>query len=367
MSVTPPVIIKCGTAGALPSSFATIASMFGLGSTITGVVVGGISALHIAALAGPGGIAIWWGVGQASLVLVYAWYMAINLSANPGVGSFACVAGTVNEVDPGDTALFSMHHDRVDLVVRMQDWAAVAQGTPSFIWCAGCDNCPPWPSSLPESENPSDSLSCSPIMRCYYRSNRVASAAVGTAVGATAGVVVGAIVGGNIGGALSSATSCLLAGIFSWVCYLAVLLVALIVIFAVTIGGLLGGAVGNTVGAAVAPNDTNPTGQGAGGVNVPITKGTYMSAFGNLLSVADANGANALWFVGWTPADNQTTVVDLTQLTGDGTALHGPSLAMPPGPPFCWPDPTNEFLGNDPCPEIKETVIRLLKGLGHTV
>lgn len=357
-----PFTMTCGGAQTNPSFLGIIMTALGSGS----MLFGAIGALH---LSGPQSVAVGWAVVQAYIILYLAWYTEINLTSLP-VGTPGCAAGTVNAIELGDTGMFSMHHTRIDLVVRQQDWPQLAIGTPQFLLCAGCNNCP---QSAINTQPPADTLGvdCSPVLPSFYRSQRVVNAAIGTAVGATVGVVAGAVVGGNIGGGLSAA-SCAFTGVFAWACLLAVLIVWLIVVLAVTLGGMLGGAVGNAIGASSTPNDIDPTGISSGGTaSVPVQFGAYACVFGNILSgstTSVASGANVMWFVGWVPIPEQNKLVNLTAQTGDCTILFGPSNQLQTGAPFCHTDPDSEFgqMAVDPCTTASSLVKKALESLGST-
>lgn len=371
--------MQCGGTGAVSSSLGVVdvafiagGAFFTIISTIAQLGFGGpiVEAQGIAKVLGQSAVAAGnvtaWGAGSAVMVVLAAataafivsWIAisnAITLAAPPTRGTFGCAAGVVETVAAADTTLFDMHHGRVDLVVKQTPyWNELAQGNPPFLWCAGCANC----SSAVQSSPPSDGIDCSPILRCYYRSSDVVAAAIGTAIGATAGAIGGAILGSIAGIAAMAALGCGITAVFALICLAVVLLAVVIAVAIVVVCALVAGAIGNAAGALSAADDVSPAGQ-QGGISVFIGTGTYMSAFGNLIQVPDANGANALWYAGWV-TNSQGAVIDITVQTSSGTTVFGQSLGSQP---FCHTDPDANIPG-DPCVAAKAQAAAALNALG---
>ena len=328
---------SCGTMG---SHFLAFLSLVWAGASATGsisTVIGWF--VH---LEGIGGTVLGVSIGGAAVVAWAAITNGITLASTPA-GTFGCAAGVVNEVVGPDISPFDMKHGRVDLVVKEHFWLELGRKAPRFLWCAACDNCSNGTANLPFAEGTN---LCSPILRCYFRSNAVADAAVGAAIGAVVGAVAGAVLGTLAGIAVASALSCAAFTIFAWACWLVVGIALLIALACVGLASLFGLLVGGTAG----PGAGIPAGPGP-----QIVTGTYMSAFGNLVQASDANGANALWFTGWV-TNSQGNVVDITQQTASGTALFGTSSGSAP---FCHTDPDSNIPGK-PCEGARATANSVL-------
>lgn len=339
-----------------PTLWATLLLLGGIGTTIgqvisgiigfTGMVeaIGGAVAGFINALGG--GVTVFAGFTYfaiiaaalltATLIIVWAWQSHSALCGAPPFGRFACVTGVIDAVSAGfsqwysEVIGFTGNQPRIDVVVKSDYWPTVTLDSPSFLWCAGCANCPPsvaGPAGLAGGTPP-----CSPELPCFFHNRQVCGASLGSSIGATVGAAVGAALAA-IGGIIAmAATGCLAAATFAWVCWLILLLIVVIVIVVVALSALITAMVGTQVGKAAAGGSSGPTGP----AGVALTPGTYVSVTGNMVQANASLGSNALWFAGWIPNANGTTVDDVTATNGNGTTVLGPS---PGTAPFCYTDP----------------------------
>jgi hypothetical protein len=150
----------------------------------------------------------------------------------------------------------------------------------------------------------------SPILRGYYKSDKVCGAGVGAVIGVLVGAAVGIFLGVLAGGAIAS----LACGPFAWLCLIAAVLVALIVAAAVAIAGAIAGGL---IGRAAASEDPPVADDGR-----TIAQGDYVSTRGGLLTSGDDAGARVYWFV-------------------TGTTLHGRSSLSSP---FSHTDPDSALV-----------------------
>jgi hypothetical protein len=272
----------------------------------------------------------------AVLIMVWAWQSYSAICGSPPFGRFVCVTGVINTVTPGFSQWYSQivgfagNQPQIDVVVKSDYWPTVTMDNPPFLWCAGCANCPPFvagPAGLAGGTPP-----CSPELPCYYHNNQVCGAALGASIGATVGAAVGAALG-IIGGIVAmAATGCLAAAVFAWICWIILLIIVIIVIIVVVVVALVGALVGTQVGKWAAGGSPGPT----AAAGVALVPGTYVNVVGNMVQANQSLGSNALWFAGWIPNANGTSVDDVTATNGNGTTVLGMSTGTAP---FCFTDP----------------------------
>jgi hypothetical protein len=348
-----------------PSLWATILAAVALASTVGGVVSGlygfkaaadGIGAgvvtatswvssklgLSVSALSSAGGLAlaaiIVVAVVTAVVVSVWAWESHQAICGPPPFGKFACVSGVINSVTAGFVSGWSQvfgftgNQPQIDVVVKGDYWPTVILDDPSFVWCAGCQNCPP--AAVGPAAGAGGDPGCSPMLLCYYHNSQVCSASKGGAIGATVGAALGAVGGAIAAVAALGALGCTITGPFTWVCWIILVVILLIVILVVVLAALIGSLIGTQAGKAAAGGTAAPTTGGTGAT--PLAAGAYVSVRGNLVQARPALGANALWFAGWIPNANGATVDDATATNGNGTTVLGSSTGMAP---FCHTDP----------------------------
>jgi hypothetical protein len=298
--------------------------------------------LSIPALSSAGGLAlaaiIAVAVVTAVLISVWAWESHKAICGPPPFGKFACVSGVINSVIAGfaqghsQVFGFTGNQPQIDVVVKGDYWPTVILDNPSFVWCAGCQNCPP--AAAGPAAGAGGDPGCSPMLLCYYRNNQVCSASQGGAIGATIGAALGAVAG-VIGAVWAlGALGCTITGPFTWLCWIILALILLVVILVVVLVAVIGSVIGTQRGKASAGGSAAPTTGGAGAT--PLATGAYVSVRGNLVQARPALGANALWFAGWILNANGTTVDDATATNGNGTTVLGASTGMAP---FCHTDP----------------------------
>jgi hypothetical protein len=251
-------------------------------------------------------MAVWLGAlaGAAITFVVVVDFYRLRCHNEPETRP-ACSAGVIERVVPSfDSATdelfpFTAMHDRIDVVVKCVYWYLVETGAARVI----CNNDP----------------DASPILRGYYKSDKVCGAGLGASIGGLIGAVGGIFLGVFLGGLIVSA-GC---GPFAWACIIIAALVALLVAAAcVLIGAFLGGQVGK----ALAGEDPPATDDGR-----TIHQRDYVSTRGGLLTSGDDDGARIYWFV-------------------TSTTLHGQSSLEPP---FSHTDPDAALLV-DACPIVKE-------------
>jgi hypothetical protein len=295
-------------------------------------------------------------VAAVTAALAICWWLWSNyssLSSTPPAGPLGCVAGVINQVQDADLGILTLAHPFIQVVVKKIYWPVVTQvippGSPPYVWCASCENCPP--SLWPPGTTPSDAgiVGCSPMLPCVYHSQEVVDAALGEAIGGTVGAVAGAILGSLAGILAMAAVGCVVTGPFYLLCIIGAALLGILVALAIVgVMALLGASIGNVAGSTGA-SDSAPGGVAAGdtaGPSVVLVVGAYVCVTGNLAQVQDLNGSNAIYFAGWIPDSTTHTVVDQTQSNGNGTTVSGNSNA--PGPDFCHTDPDFNIQG-DPC------------------
>jgi ABC-type amino acid transport substrate-binding protein len=129
------------------------------------------------------------------------------------------------------------------------------------------------------------------------------------------------------------ALGCSLAGPFVLICWVILAIVILVVVAIVVAAALIGSAIGSQAGKAAAGGSSAPQ---VNGIN--LGPGDLVSVVGNLVIAAAALSANALWFTGWIPNANGTTVTDQTATNHNGTTVLGTSNGAPP---FCFTDADN--------------------------
>jgi hypothetical protein len=282
-----------------------------------------------------------------AIIIIYTvWSSYLQLAASPPEGDPGCVAGVVNDVIDAGSNFFQLAHGRINVVVKTIYWTVIDGTsfnpplTPSFIWCSVCSNCPPsvWPPGVNAGD--AGNIGCSPMLPCYYRSQRVVNAAAGLAIGATVGAAVGAVLGTMAGVAAMAALGCTVTLALAPICILFVVLAILVAVAITALVALAWGAIGAAIGGSIG-RDSAPAAGSAGAIMV----GNYVMLMGNLVQVPDANGSNAIYFAGWIPNPQTNQVVDLTQSNNNGTAIFGQSMLMPP---FCFTDPDANIQG-DPC------------------
>jgi hypothetical protein len=279
----------------------------------------------------------------AAVMIYWAWKSFSNLCGAPTFGAMACVSGVVNNVVPAlstpHSVLFGFtgNQPRADVVVKSIYWPFVTQGSPAFVLCAPCDNCPP------SADPPDTSNGCSPEVPCFYHSSKVCGASLGGAIGATIGAAIGAVLGVLAGVAVLAAIGCGLTGplvVFCWFAVLVGVIVAIAITAAVALIGAIGGSL---IGQAASGGSSVPTSGGT-----VLTPGTYVTIMGNLAAAPQANGANSIWFAGWVPNAATGKVDDDSASNSNGTSILGHSSGTPP---FCFTDPdANITPAMDLCP-----------------
>jgi hypothetical protein len=279
----------------------------------------------------------------AACFIYWAWASYSNLCGAPTFGTNACISGVVNSVSPAlstpHSVLFGFtgNQPRADVVVKSIYWPWVTQGSPEFVLCAPCDNCPA------SADPPDTSNGCSPEIPCFYHSSKVCGAAFGGALGATIGAAIGAALGIIAGVAIMGACSCLAAGPLAWVCWLALLLAIVVAIIIVAAVALIGAMGGSLIGQVASGGSSVPTSGGT-----VLTPGTYVTIIGNLAPAPQAMGANSIWFAGWMPNAATHKVDDDSASNSNGTSILGHSSGTPP---FCFTDPdANITSAMDLCP-----------------
>lgn len=350
-----------------PSFWATVLAVVGVISIIVGVatkvtgIVEGITGFVIAAAKvlgiyasanGALAIAAIIAVALTTAVLIswWAWDSYKRLCDPPPFGKFACVSGVINAITPGfsqwysELVGFAGNQPQIDVVVKSDYWPIVALNNPNppFVWCAGCANCPPAVAGPAASAG--GTPGCSPELPCFYHNRQVCQAAFGSAIGATVGAALGAVGATIAAVAAMGALGCSIGGPFAWICWIILAVVLIVVILIVVVAALIGSVLGTQAGKASAGGGSAPT-TSSGTV---LAAGAYVSVLGNLVQVGSAMGANALWFAGWIPNTNGTTVDDATATNNSGTTVLGTSVGMAP---FCYTDPdTNIPASVDICP-----------------
>jgi hypothetical protein len=313
--------------------FAKVAEAIGgVVATVVGWFGGTVSVAGALALAGIIAVA----VATATLIIVWAWQSYNAICGSPPFGKFACVTGVVNAVTAGFSQWYSQvvgfagNQPQLDVVVKSDYWPIVTMNNPPFVWCAGCQNCSAAVAGPAASAGANPG--CSAELTCFYHNNQVCGAALGGAVGATVGAVIGAALGIVGAVAAMAALGCTLGGPFALICWIILLIVLIIVIIVVVVVALIGAAIGTQAGKAAAGGSATPT--SASGT--PLVAGAYVSVLGNLVQSGTAMGANALWFAGWIPNANGTSVDDATAANHNGTTVFGRSTGVAP---FCFTDP----------------------------
>jgi hypothetical protein len=317
-----------------------------IGSGISsGATIGGWALVAIIAVA----------VTTAVFISVWAWQSYSALCGMPPVGKFGCVTGVINAVTAGfsqwysDIVGFANNQPQIDVVVKSDYWPTVTLNNPPLILCAPCTNCPA--AVAVPAVIAGGTPGCSPVLTCYYHDSEVCGAAKGAAIGATVGAALGAV-GGIIAAAFAmGALGCGFTAVFSWICLIILLVVLLIVILIVVLAALIGSALGTMAGRGGAVGTITPGGGAVPTVTAgssTLVSGAYVTVVGNLVQSGAALGANALWFAGWIPNANGTTVDDATTTNNSGTMVLGMSTGMAP---FCFTDPDTNIPANmDSCP-----------------
>jgi hypothetical protein len=196
---------------------------------------------------------------------------------------------------------FTAMHDRIDVVVKCVYWFLVENNAAMVI----CNTDP----------------DMSPILRGYYKSNKVCGAGVGAIVGAAIGAAVGIFLGVLAGGAIAS----IACGPFAWLCAIIVVILAVLVALVVAVACVLAGAfAGGQIGRAAASG--GPPAADDGSI---LMISDYVTTSGGLLTSGDDDGARVYWFV-------------------SKTTLHGASLLPSP---FSHTDPDTNLL-MDACPIV---------------
>jgi hypothetical protein len=284
-------------------------------------------------------------VFTAVTISIWLWNTYSNLSSTPVVGNRGCIAGVVNSVTAADLNPFSFAHGRIDVVLKPFYWPVVTLNSPGFIWCSHCTNCAPslWPGGTNVSNF--NTFGCSPMLRCYYHSQRVVNGSLGASIGGTIGAAIGAVFGTALGIAAMVAIGCTATGPFAPICWLVLLLAIVIAVAVVVAAALLGGGIGTAVGEATA-SDSSPSGDPLGSATaVAVGFGAYVMVVGNIVKVPDARYANAIYLAGWIPDPQAGTITDQTLTNGNGTTIFGKSMGTPD---FCFTDPVANIVG-DPC------------------
>lgn len=213
----------------------------------------------------------------------------------------ACSAGVIQTVIPSFASAsdeifpFSAMHDRVDVVVKCDYWFRVNDFAAWII----CNTDP----------------DVSPMLRGYYKNEKVCAAGAGSTVGAVVGGVAGVFLGVLAGAAIAS----LACGPWVILCLILAVLVAAII---AAVCALVGAFAGGQIGKAAA---SDPGAVADGGSMLMV--GDYVTTKGGLLTSGGDMGARVYWFV-------------------DNTTLHGRSTMSSP---FSHTDP-DAVLTTDACP-----------------
>jgi len=282
---------------------ATVAGLFGKTAVI---VIGGVSAAAVVWLAAVAGAAI------AAFVVID--FYRLRCLSHPDTERPVCTAGVIQTLVPAFNSAtdeifpFTAMHDRVDVVVKCDYWFRIEQ-LAAFIFCN---------IDLPLIPTAGD-LTGSPILRGYYKNDKVCGAGLGASIGAVAGGVAGIFLGALVGGAIASAAC----GPFAWLCLILAVLVALIIAAVCALAGALaGGQIGKAAASSSAPSADDGS---------ALHQGDYVTSTGGILTSGDDQGARVYWFV-------------------DNTILHGRSTETPP---FNHNDPeTNLTVDGCPAPPI---------------
>ncbi len=187
-------------------------------------------------------------------------------------GESECVAGLITDIihdfnDIGDELFpFSAMHERVDLLVKSRYWNIVERYN-AYVYCTDDD--------VPRK---------SEIMRCYFFSRRVCSAAQGSVTGGVVGGVVGTVADLFIAFAIGGCSTIIL-------CIFVLILLAIVAAVCILVGATIGGQIGKATA-----EDTLPTGDIEGNES-ELTVGDYVTIKGNMLQRSFDNNANVLWWV----------------------------------------------------------------------
>jgi|GEM_PF-2498913 len=305
---------RCGTAETpvIPEPLTEIGSIIAIISTIIGVLIGVGKAVGAITVTGGiisvGGIAIggaalggaFSGIAGALAMLGLVSFYVINRCTSDK-GLRECVAGVVHEIvqDFNDAVQeifpFTAMHDRVDVVVKSRFWDVVEDGQ-AFVHCT--DEVPPRRSE---------------IMRCYFFTDRVCSAATGAEIGAGIGAVAGMIAAVAIAAAIGCATIIL--------CLIALIVAALVAAIIVLVGAFAGGQIGKAVSDATSPSSS-------GGTTIAV--GDLITVNGNMVRREFDEAANVMWWV-------------------TSSSLSGSAPAGTPNSPFSYCE-LDEIFPMDGCP-----------------
>ncbi len=222
-----------------------------------------------------------------SIILVGLIEMYRTDRCNGQEGNPECVAGLITNIqndfnDIGDELFpFTAMHDRVDLLVKSDYWNVVERSN-AFVYCT----------------DDADSSRRSEIMRCYFYSRRVCSAASASLGGGMAGMGVAIVVDALIAGAIGSCSSVIL-------CFLGLILLVIVAAIIVLGGAVIGGQVGRATA-----EDSTPTGENEQGNETVLEVGDYVTIRGNMLQRPFDNCANVLW---WVSTNSETGELNVNQ------------------------------------------------------
>jgi hypothetical protein len=281
-----------------------ILALLGLVGTISSVVAL-LEKTKLVTILGVSAPAVVWIAAVAGAVITVAEvidFYRLRCHNNPPTLS-ACSAGVIERLVPSFNSTadeffpFTAMHDRIDVVVKCVYWSLVETNAALVI----CNTDP----------------DTSPILRGYYKSDKVCGAGAGAVAGGLVGAVGGIFLGVLLGGLIASAAC----GPLAWLCLILAVLVALIVAaVCVLIGALAGGQIGKLAAGE------DPPAADDGSI---LSQMDYVTTSGGLLTSGDDEGARIYWFV-------------------TGTTLHGRSELTPP---YSHVDP-DAALKKDACPTV---------------
>jgi hypothetical protein len=236
----------------------------GVAAILAALEVAGLTASSLFAAAAAAGI--------ATFFSIYNSYWARCIYEPEGEG--ACSAGIIDEVVPSFSSAveyifpFTAMHNRVDVVIKSKYWPLVSGA--SFIKCNAIK---------------------SPIIQCYYKTEKVCNAGLGSVIGAAVGAFVGAVLGIEVAAAFLA--SCALTSVLLFFCILLALIIAALIAAGCT---LVGAIAGGWVGMLASGTSPQPSGDTSGGV---LQVGDYVTTRGKLTEdpIVSSKRAKVYWFV----------------------------------------------------------------------
>ena len=233
--------------------------------------------------------------GAVITFLVVADFYRLRCHNNPDTLS-ACSSGVVERVVPSfgsatdELFPFTAMHDRVDVVIKCIYWFLAENGAALVI----CNT----------------DVNTSPILRGYYKSDKVCGAGLGAVIGAAIGAAVGVFLGVLAAGAIASALCGPLVG-------LCLLLAALIALIVAAVCVLVAAFAGGQIGKVAAGEDPATADDGS-----VIAQSDYVTTKGGLLTSGDDEGARVYWFVTSTTQHGRSTMTaPFTHLDPDAVLM----------------------------------------------